>query len=56
MYRTIKKYLNNTYNFIQQNPLASIATSLSILITTYTVYIIYKITGAVIDFILLFTE
>ena len=56
MYRYIRKYIKETYNFIKKNPLVSIATALSILVSAYTVLIIYKITGVLIDFILVFTE
>lgn len=51
-----RKYLKNTIDFIKEYPLASFVTAVSIFCTLFTVFVIYKITGALLNFILLFTE
>lgn len=53
---TIKKIILNIFNYITQHPLASFVTVLSLLTTFIGMFVVYKLTGAFINLLLIFVE
>jgi len=53
---TIKKIIMNVFNYIKEHPFASFVTALSLLTTFIGMIVVYKLTGAFINLLLIFVE